>query len=61
MFLNFRQFEARSVLNFKESEAFHYHVNTETSDQNVSRSIPSLYDNGWHVGKITYYKNPTRI
>ena len=59
MLLNFRQFEARGVLNFLKSEAFHYHVNSHTSDQNVGRSIRALYDNGWHLGKITLepYKN----
>ena len=30
-------------------------MNTETSDQNVGRSIPALYDNGWHVGEIASY------
>ena len=30
-------------------------MNTDLSDQNVGRSIKALHDNGWHVGKITYY------
>ena len=37
-----------------ESEAFHYHVNTDTSDQNVGRSVRALYDSGWNVGKIAH-------
>ena len=60
MLLNFRQFEARGVLNFLKSEAFHYHMNSDTSDQNVGRSIRALYDFGWPF-MILVRKNHIRI
>ena len=39
----------------EEEERVGYENDSDTGDPNVGRFIRVLYENGWHVGKITYY------